>query len=160
MDIPDPMHSQSFANRGTAVTNTRLSPLQRLTVGPFSLSTTPLVSLHCSGSAARRTKARTDAFRSERICSLRGKAKRANPLLQKRNANYEHDRKHNRRRMHYPTGSSDRFNRQTYQISIPTTGVENCFIAGMPDTRPTSNVRYAGTSGGILEDAHRSTSIF
>ena len=115
---------------------------------------TPLLRLRCP-----TAKARTDAFRSERICSIRGKAKRANPLLQKRNASYEHDRKHNRRRMHYPTGSSDRFNRQTNQISIPTTGVENCFIAGVPDTRPTSDVRYAGASGGILEDAHRSTSI-
>ena len=84
---------------------------------------------------------RLNAFRSDPDCSLGAEAKRAIQLLQTRNAKSEHDRKS------HLIASDRQPDRQANQIPITATGVENCFFAGMPDTRPTSNVRHAGRGG-------------
>jgi hypothetical protein len=52
-DISDSNLQRTPVNSSTAVTNARLSPLHRLSVGPFSLSTTPLP-LHQPGVRHKR----------------------------------------------------------------------------------------------------------
>jgi len=81
--------------------------------------------------------------------------KRAGPLLQERNAKYEHDRKPHLHRMSRKFSATAKPNRQAHQISSSTAGMENRFIAGMSHARKHATVRNAGSGSRLLEISHR-----
>ena len=119
----------------------------------FSPAVTSLLMLRCPAARARAGAFRFGAGPLSRC------GEESSPAPSERNAKNEHDRKPHLHRMPRNRSAAHQSSHQAGKIPGSTAGMENRFTSGMSHTRRDATVRNTGPGSGLLEGAHRDTSL-